>query len=212
MADLHALTTALTDTLRRGDETVAWLQPAVLRLVAGGEPVTLEQVAEATGRPVQDVREALAALPDTEFDDTGRIVGWGITQRETPHRFNVDGTHLFTWCALDALMFPALLGKPAAVSSPCHATGQPVQLQVQVDPDRVSHVTPPGAVVSIVTPGHTASIRGAFCNQVHFFSSADAARPWLAEHPEATVLPVAEAFELGRPLAAQLNAGATNCC
>ena len=212
MADLDALSTSLLDTLRRGDDAVAWLLPAVLRLVAGGEPVTLEQVADATGRPVQDVREALTALPDTELDDTGRIVGWGITQRETPHRFNVDGKHLFTWCALDTLIFPALLGKPATVSSPCHTTGQPVQVQVEVDPDRVSHVTPPEVVVSIVTPGQTASIRGAFCNQVHFFSSADAARPWLAEHPEATVLPVAEAFELGRPLAAQLGAGATDCC
>ena len=160
MADLEALSTALTDTLRRGDDTVAWLQPVVLRLVAGGEPVTLEQVAQAVGRPVQDVAQALAGLPDTELDDAGRIVGWGITQRETPHKFNVDGRHLFTWCALDTLMFPALLGRPAAVSSPCHATGQPVQLQVEVDPDRVTHVHPPEAVVSIVTPGRTASIRG----------------------------------------------------
>lgn len=212
MADLDALTTALTDTLRRGDATIAWLQPVVLRLVAGGEPVTLEQVAQATGRPVQDVRKALAGLPDTEFDDTGRIVGWGITQRETPHRFNVGGRHLFTWCALDTVMFPVLLGQPAAVSSPCHATGQPVQLQVEVDPHRVSHLTPPDAVVSIVTPGPTPSIRGAFCNQVHFFSSAAAAAPWLAEHPEATVVPVAEVFTLSRPLVAQLNAGATDCC
>lgn len=211
MADIDALTTALTDTLRRGDATIAWLQPVVLRLVAGGEPVTLEQVAQATGRPMHEVREALAGLPDTEFDDTGRIVGWGITQRETPHRFNVGGRHLFTWCALDTLMFPALLGKAAAVSSPCHATSQPVQLQVEVNPDRVSHVNPPEAVVSIVTPGRTESIRAAFCNQVHFFSSAAAAGPWLAEHPEATVVPVAEAFALGRPLAAQLNAGVTDC-
>ncbi len=211
MADLDALASALTDTLRRGDATVAWLQPVVLRLVAGGEPVTLERVAQATGRPVQEVRLALAGLPDTELDDAGAIVGWGITQRETPHRFNVAGRHLFTWCALDTLMFPALLGQPATVSSPCHATGRPVQLQVEVDPHRVSHVSPPGAVVSIVTPGRAVSIRGAFCDQVHFFISAAAAGPWLAEHPAATVLPVADAFALGRPLAAQLAAG-TTCC
>jgi alkylmercury lyase len=62
-----------------------------------------------------------------------------------------------------------------------------------------------------VTPGRAVSIRAAFCNQVHFFSSADAAAPWLAEHPEATVLPVADAFALARPLAAQLIAG-TTCC
>ena len=150
-------------------------------------------------------------MPDTEFDESGRVVGWGITQRRTPHRLNVDGRRLFTWCALDTLMFPALLGKPAKVSSPCHATGEPVEVQVDVNPDRITSVTPAGAVVSIVTPGQTARIRGAFCNQVHFFASADAAGPWLAGHHEASVLPVAEAFELGKPLVAQIAAGATDC-
>jgi len=174
--------------------------------------VTLADIAAACDRPVAEVQAALTQMPDTEFDDAGRVVGWGITQRPTPHQFEVDGRHLFTWCALDTLMFPALLGKSAAVSSPCHVTGEPVHVQVGVDPGRVGSVNPAGAVVSIVTPGETGSIRGAFCNQVHFFASADAAGPWLAEHPEASVLPVAEAFELGRPLIAQMTAGAPDCC
>ena len=212
MPDLAALSESLSGTLRRSDTTVNWLQPVLLRLVAGGEPVTVADIATAAGRPEPDVRAALAEMPDTEFDDSGRVVGWGITQRRTPHRFEVDGRHLFTWCALDTLMFPALLGKPAQVSSPCHATGQPVEVQVDVNPDRITSVTPAEAVVSIVTPGVTGSIRGAFCKQVHFFASADAARPWLVEHPTASVLPVAEAFELGQPLVAQMAAGATDCC
>jgi len=210
MADLHALSQTLSDTLRRPDTTVNWLQPALLPLIALGEPVTVAEIAAACGRPVGEVQAALHQMPDTELDDAGRVVGWGITQRPTPHQFEVDGRHLFTWCALDTLMFPALLGQAASVTSPCHATGEHVQ--VDVDPDRVSTVTPAGAVVSIVTPGTTASIRGAFCNQVHFFASADAAAPWLAEHPGASVLPVAEAFELGRPLIAQMAAGSSDCC
>ena len=212
MPDLAALSDCLSGTLRRSDTTVNWLQPVLLRLVAGGEPVTVADLAVAAGRPEPDVRAALAQMPDTEFDDSGRVVGWGITQRTTPHRFNVNGRHLFTWCALDTLMFPALLGKPAQVSSPCHATGEPVEVQVDVHPDRVTSFTPAEAVVSIVTPGQAGSIRGAFCNQVHFFASADAAGPWLAEHPEASVLPVVEAFELGKPLVAQIAAGGADCC
>jgi len=109
-------------------------------------------------------------------------------------------------------MFPALLGQAASVTSPCHATGEPVHVQVDVNPDRVSTVTPAEAVVSIVTPDKTASIRGSFCNQVHFFASADAAVPWLAERREASVLLVTEAFELGRPLIAQMAAGSSDCC
>jgi alkylmercury lyase len=211
MADLHALSQTLSDTLRLPDMTVHWLQPALLPLIALGEPVTVAEIAAACGRPVPEIQAALREMPDTELDDAGRVVGWGITQRPTPHQFEVDGRYLFTWCALDTLMFPALLGQAASVTSPCHATGEPVHVQVDVNPDRVSTVTPAEAVVSIVTPGKTASIRGAFCNQVHFFASADAAAPWLAEHPGASVLPVAEAFELGRPLVAQMAAGSSDC-
>ena len=212
MPDLAALSESLSGTLRRADTSVNWLQPVLLRLVAEGQPVSVGEIAAAAGRAEPDVRAALAQMPDTEFDVSGRVVGWGITQNQTPHRFDVDGRHLFTWCALDTLMFPALIGRAATVTSPCRATGEPVHVQVDVNPDRVSSVTPADAVVSIVTPGETGSIRGAFCNQVHFFANADAAGPWLAEHPGATVLPVAQAFELGQPLTAQMAAGTGDCC
>jgi hypothetical protein len=111
------------------------------------------------------VRTALDAMPDTEYDEDGRVVGWRITLRETPHRFTVDGHQLFTWCALDTLMFPAIIGRPAQVSSPSPASG--AEVRVEVEPDRIVAVDPPDAVISIVTPGETSSIRGAFCNRVH---------------------------------------------
>ncbi|WP_225859530.1 organomercurial lyase [Streptomyces albicerus] len=57
-------------------------------------------------------------------------------------------------------------------------------------------------------------MRVSFCNQVHFFASADAAKGWLTEHPDARVLPVADAYEVGRPLIEQILAGntQTGCC
>ncbi len=182
----------------------------VLRLLAGGKPVSVEQLADATGRPQAKVRATLEAMSDTEYDEDGRVVGWGITLRETPHRFTVDGHPLFTWCALDTLMFPAIIGRPAQVSSPSPASGD--QVRVEVEPDGVVAVEPPDAVVSIVTPGETSSIRGAFCNRVHFFTSADDARGWLDDHPDAQVLPVAEAYALGRRLAEQMLTGDNRCC
>ncbi|MGH3312719.1 MAG: organomercurial lyase MerB [Streptomyces sp.] len=189
-----------------------WLWRPLLQLLATGRPVTIDQLATATGHTTDQVREALAANPDTEYDQDGRIVGSGLTQNPTPHRFETDGQQLHTWCALDTLVFPAVLGQSAQVNSPCHTTGTPVH--VSVEPDRVTHVEPATAVVSIVTPEAPASIRSAFCNQVHFFASADAAKPWLAEHPGATVLPVADAYTLGRPLTASLLTGdtASGCC
>jgi alkylmercury lyase len=210
MTDLNELSNDLAGTLRRDDTDITWLQPTVLRLLAEGSPVGLDRLADAAGRSEGDVRTALDAMPDTEYDQDGRIVGWGITLRETPHRFTVDGHQLFTWCALDTLMFPTIIGRPAQVSSPSPASG--AEVRVEVEPDRIVAVDPPQAVVSIVTPGETSSVRGAFCNRVHFFTSPDDARGWLDDHPDGQVLPVAEAYALGRRLAEQMLTGDNRCC
>ncbi|SKM29564.1 Alkylmercury (organomercurial) lyase MerB [Mycobacteroides abscessus subsp. massiliense] len=188
------------------------LWPPLLRLLTHGQPVTIEQLARTAGRTVAQVRATLAETPDTEYDEDGRVVGNGLTLRRTDHRFEVDGTPLYTWCALDTLVFPAILGRTAHVTSPCHATGVPVR--VTVASDRITHIDPDTAVVSIVTPDAPTSIRAAFCDHVHFFATAQAAAPWLAGHPDATVLPVADAHALARPLVNALLEAATppHCC
>lgn len=182
-----------------------WLWPVLLRLLARGGPVTTEALTEATGKPVEEVRTGLAALPDTEYDEAGRVVGHGITLRPTPHSFEVDGRRLYTWCALDTLIFPAVLDRPAWIASPCPSTGTLVQ--VEVDPHEIITVEPAAAVVSIVTPDGCTSVRVAFCSQVHYFASPAAAEAWLQEHPGATVLPVREAFDLGHRLMGSLPVG-----
>lgn len=203
----------LNATLLRNDTLNAarWLFRPLLDLLANGKPVSVEDLAAATDRSTDDVRAALAAQADTEFDEQGRIVGNGITLRPTPHRFVVDGIQLYTWCALDTLIFPALLGRRAEIESPSHANGTPVRLTV--DPDGVTSVDPATAVVSLVTPDTTGSIRGAFCNEVHFFATADEAAGWLEQHPGASVVPVADAYQLGRPLIdAMAAADGPGCC
>jgi alkylmercury lyase len=189
----------------------AALFTTLLRLLAAGSPVTLEEAATTAGRSPEQVREALASRGDVELDEQGRIVGYGITLRATPHRFEVEGRQLYTWCALDTLMFPRLLGTSARVESPSHGNG--AAIRVEVEPDRVVRVDPPGAVVSLVTPDAPQSVRMSFCNQVHFFADQDDASSWLVEHPEATVVSVADAYEIGRRLAdAMLEGAPDNCC
>jgi alkylmercury lyase len=144
-----------------------WLWRCLLQLLARGEPVTEDELAAATRRPAAEVRAALAALPDTEYDDADRIVGSGITFRPTPHRFEVDGRQLYTWCALDTLIFPAILDRPARVTSPCRATGAPIHLEIS--PAGITAVAPEEPVVSLVMPSDGCSIRTGFCDHVHFF-------------------------------------------
>lgn len=175
-----------------------WLLGALLPLLAEGRPVTAADLAGAAGRPEAEVQQALSRHGDLETDEQGRVVGYGLTQRPTAHAFEVDGVRLYTWCAIDTLMFPTMLDRTAQVTSSCHTTGARVRLAVT--PTGVSEFDPPGAVVSIVTPDAPASVRAAFCHQVHFFAGPEAAAPWLVKHPEAVVVGVQEAYRLAQPL------------
>ncbi|WP_265445083.1 organomercurial lyase MerB [Flexivirga meconopsidis] len=180
-------------------------------MLTAGQPVSAEQLAAATGRSVAQIHAALPNLPSIELDAQARVIGMGITLTPTAHRFEVQGTRLYTWCALDTLIFPALIGRTAHVTSSCHATGEPVRLTVS--PDHVFDITPADAVVSIVTPDDVSAVRTSFCNEVHFFASPEAAAPWLAEHPGATVLPITDAFALGQGMAAnQFTSQPPACC
>jgi alkylmercury lyase len=184
---------------------------SLLRLLAEGRPVTAERLAAAVGQPAATVADAVRSLPDIETDERGDVVGYGITLRPTPHRFTVDGRQLYTWCALDTLMFPAVIGKTARIQSPCHATGAPIHLTVTGE--QIGELSPATAVVSIVAPDDARSIRGAFCDAVHFFATPAAARPWLGQHPDGLVLPVAEALQLGLRINQPLRADdQPSCC
>ena len=196
-----------------GEKRTTELYRTLLGLLARGEPVSPDDLTAASGLPADEVRRELTEFADLETDEHGRIVGYGLTLRPTPHRFTVDGHHIYTWCALDTLVFPALLGQAASVESPCQATGIPIRVEVHPSAG-VTSVEPPAAVVSIVTPGQLTSLRTAFCNQVHFFSSGQAAQPWLEDHPDASVLTVAEAHRIGQTLIPTLLGTTTDhdCC
>lgn len=202
----------ISSTPGAGGDAMGWLWPALLRELARGHPVTIEDLARVTGRNVAEVRDGLGGLSDTEYDETGAVLGHGITLRETPHRFTVDGQVLYTWCALDTLIFPTVLDRPAHVVSPTPGSGEPVTLSV--DPAAgVTALDPVTAVVSVLVPdGGSSSVRASFCNQVHFFATTAAAHGWLTEHPGGTVLSVADAFDLGRRLAHDLVAARPGCC
>ncbi|MFN2503455.1 MAG: MerR family transcriptional regulator [Acidimicrobiales bacterium] len=59
------------------------LLPHLVRLLADGRPVEPRQVAEAAGLPVREVEGFLRVQPGTDWDDDGRIAGFGLTLRPT---------------------------------------------------------------------------------------------------------------------------------
>jgi len=182
------------------DHPRLWLY--LLRTIANGKPVTQMSIASALGMSLGEVQAALTAFKDIEYDDDGNIVACGLSLTTTPHRFQVNGRNLFTWCALDALMYPVALRQTAQVESLCPVTG--IAVRLTVTPTGVSFLAPAGAVVSIVIPAAQAgccNVRNAFCSQVHFIASPQAADTWRSMHPEATIVSVEQAWCLGFAIA-----------
>ena len=193
--------TTIVDTLFDSTaNTGTNLMGTAMRLLAAGEPITIEQLATAAGASVADVENAPAAA-DIEYDDRHRILGWGLTLNPTPHRFTVDGPQLYTWCAADTLLFPAIIGRPATVESTCAATGTTIRLSV--DPaSGVSGLDPATAVISVPGPDELdpTRVRATTCNPGRYFATAVAAADWQSRHPTGLVLPVADAYAQLRPI------------
>ena len=197
--ELELLARQLADGLR-GDHDAFCRE--LVRLLACGHPITRERLTSVLQMTAEQVAEVLAGLADLEVDPSGNIVGWGLTFIPTSHRFRVNGRTFYTWCALDALTYPALLQVVASVESSCPVSGTPVTLSIT--PTGVHDLAPPGSVVSLVIPGKGSACDGdrkSFCNQSLFFRSRRDALVWQASSPKARLLSVAEAFQVGRLVA-----------
>lgn len=172
-------------------------------LVEHGEPVSAEEVAAAGGWPTAQVRAELTRQPGVDWDEHGRIAGFGLTLRLTPHAFTFDRRTVYGWCATDTLQFPRGLGRPGVVDSTCPATGQ--HIRIELTPNRIVSVDPPEAVVSKMHLTQTVANVRYLCDVGHFFSSREVAADWLTAHPQGEVIPVAEEFEVVRRASTELG-------
>jgi alkylmercury lyase len=170
-------------------------------LVETGQPVSLMHLATRLQMSQEKLAAHLACVPDTEFDEQGHIVGWGITLLPTQHQFVLSELPLFTWCAFDTVLFPPLLQVEAHVQSECSASGQPITF-VATRSAGIADLLPATSVLSLLLPTERCDcVRGTFCEQSLFFQSEEAASSWMALHPDAVLLSVEEAAVLGHMVA-----------
>ena len=171
----------------------------ILKLLAEGEPVTPERLAEALGQPIEFIRTTFATLRNCgcELNEQGALIGDALTLTPTPHHFRIKNRNLYAWCALDTLFLPTLINQTAEITSTCPQTG--LSIHLTVSPHGIASISPPETALSIViAPGCTSGINGTFCGQTHFFASKEAAVEWMGGRTEFAVLSVMEGLELAR--------------
>ncbi len=140
----------------------------------------------------------------SERDTDDNIVGvMGLSLGDHPHRFNVNGTQMSTWCAEDTLFLPAMLKQTATIESGSPLTNEKVRLTVSAE--GVEESNPAGAVVSIVIVdpdkadmSSAQAIWGTFCHHIFFFASRREGEQWAAGRDDIEILSLDEGFELGK--------------
>jgi alkylmercury lyase len=198
-----AMAEAIKAAMPTLDATDRAIATNVYRLMSRGAPVEPAAIAAAAGVSVEHVNEKLESWPGVYRDEDGRVVGfWGhaIQKLDPEYRLSVNGTTTYAWCALDTLFIPGIIGRSVRVDASDPISGEPVSLVV--DRDGAREVQPAGAVVSMLVPAGPFGydVIESFCHRVLFFTSKETGSRWIAEHEGTTLLPVQEAFEIGRVL------------
>jgi alkylmercury lyase len=192
--------------LPRLEESQARIALGLFRMLAEGQPVSHQQLAERLTVPEGEVPATLAALPAVFYNDEGRIVAfWGLGLGESRHRVEGDGRTVYAWCFPDTLFYPRILGKSAGIES-ASPTGERISLVVR--PDGIESVAPEGAVLTFVRlegKQFDDNVISTFCHYNFYFPSEEEARRWAEEQPrDFLILTIEEGFELMTRIAGAL--------
>lgn len=192
-------------------EPVVVMHQRILRHFAGtGEPPTAETVRAWSGELDVDPVEALEQLVKADLVEadpvTVRVVGaYPFVGESRGHEVHIaDGPRVHTYCAVDALGVPAMLGRPVTISSRDPHTGDEVSITID---DGDASWAPQGAVASVpadavdrtVAPAEeietSASAGDTVCPTVNFYRDADTAAAYAAEHGlELEILTIGQAM------------------
>ena len=154
------------------------LSISAYRLLAQGNPVSPDALAEAASLKLDETRELISLIPESAFAQRpdGTFTAFiGLSIEKTAHRFIVGEHTLYVWCVFDALFLPALLKRCATLKTRCPATQE--DIFIEIDSGRAAPVSPTHPVMSIIAPDNAAccrDLRGAFCDHVNFFADEDA--------------------------------------
>lgn len=173
----------------------------VKALIARGAPLSLDDAAGLLGWETDVLLERFEDMHlPLELGPDGTIVGAGLSlMPSTKHLVVIDGTPYYSWCALDAMLFPLSLGLTAQLSSRCPVTGTPISFTVT--PSGIIGLAPTDTWLSIA-PAAGGVVREIFCNRVNFYSSVDAVADGIADDADLVACPIADAWNIATRIAA----------
>lgn len=88
-------------------------------------------LADAVGSTARDAAELIGAMVNAglvEVDEGCVADAAGLSSRPTDHALVLDGVNLHTWCAVDVLGIPAVLGADALARSVCPWCGSTIEV------------------------------------------------------------------------------------
>ena len=180
------------------------------RELAKGSPVSATQLAAALDVPVASAEDLLGRDSIRGFvypDEEGNVLGFGgLAAAPMPHKLDLDGRTLWTWCAWDSLFIPEILGEQAEVESRDPQSGGAIRLTVT--PEGVRSQEPETTVVSFVAPDaerfkSADNVMASFCHFVFFFESLESGEAWTTKHEGTFLLTLDEAADLAKRLNAR---------
>jgi alkylmercury lyase len=181
----------------RADEAAA-VHAAYVALLEG-EPIPLDNLAARAGFARGTLDQIIQQRPGLmRFRADGRVQGClGLSLEPTRHALEIERRLLWVWCVWDGLFIPRVLGASARLTSTCPVTAAAIALAVE--PDGVTDVCPPTAVMSFVASnGPAGNGIGACCPFIHLLESEQAGARWHGAHPTGCVLSIPEAWDLAR--------------
>jgi len=170
--------------------------------LAKGKAISVAALAEQWALTEADTKELLDSWTGVAFNQKQAIKGfWGVDTQATNHRFYLNDTPLYTWCAWDLLFMPHIYKQTIKASTVCPISEQIIQLTISEK--GIETVSPSGALITFIQPELSAlkaNVTQSFCQYIFFVASEAEGEQWKSKQDNGFLMTMHDGFELGKKI------------